>query len=148
MNFASLLGATPMLYRIAAIAMLCISLFGYGYLKGLQHGELELELFQAKVEAVSAAQAARTAETIRQQQRTTQDISNEHKRRLADLTDYYNDRLRSKRPGINTLPAIPNTASGVDAAAAYPPSFIYDCAVTTLQLESLQGWITSQSRGQ
>jgi len=53
----SLLSLVPWYYRLGAIALLGIALFGYGYFKGLEHGEDKLAVCQNLVSTQNAAVA-------------------------------------------------------------------------------------------
>jgi hypothetical protein len=67
---SSLLTILPFPYRILALALLAASLFGYGFLKGAQHGEAKLAAFteQVKSEGIKA-QAMADARVVADRQR-------------------------------------------------------------------------------
>lgn len=52
----------PPQYRIAAIALLAIALFGFGYVKGLLHERDKWETANAKAEAAAQAEISRLAQ--------------------------------------------------------------------------------------
>lgn len=142
MMLDKLLTAVPGLYRILAIAGLAVALFGFGYYKGASHVQAELDAFQAQTEAAGVAQANHTALVVKEQKQTTQEVTNVYKARLDALNARYG-RLHPSGSGSGSLPTIPSSSCGADAAAAYT-SFVGDCAATTLMLESLQDWIRKQ----
>lgn len=97
---------------------------------------------------VRAEQKAKDAEHARKveaaQAKTSQEVSNDYQKRLADLRARY-DRLRtgasSPNPGSggsSPVPSLPSTAGRSDDPTAF------NCEADAIQLDSLQQWLRDQ----
>ncbi len=83
------------------------------------------------------------------QDKVSEHASLDYQQQLNALRARY-DKLRaapkndSGSRGGTTMPVIPDTASGPDAAAAPAPLDGFACEANTLQLGGLQGWVRDQ----
>jgi hypothetical protein len=130
------------LYKVIAIIGLVAVLFGTGYYKGYASEKKRFDAFKSELEASAKAQE-KINQQIEQKNKLIADNSKrEYEAKIVALRHYY-DRLR--HPDTNKLPSATITAHRVDEKAT-DPVFIGQCAETTLQLVSLQDWITSVSK--
>lgn len=61
----SLTALIPWPYRWLALMVLCASLFGYGWVKGAEHGAVKLDAYKAQQQKQVDAAAARAGQTSR-----------------------------------------------------------------------------------
>jgi len=130
------------LYKVIGIIGLVAVLFGAGYYKGYSSEKARFDAFKSELEASAKAQE-KINQQIEQKNKLIADNSKrEYEAKIVALRHYY-DRLRHS--DTNNLPSATITAHRVDEKAT-DPVFIGQCAETTLQLVSLQDWITSVSK--
>jgi len=75
MNF---LNPIPWWARLLAVSGLCVALWGWGYIKGLNVGEEKLDAYRLEVATAAAKQDAHTSVVIQQQKRITEDTANDY----------------------------------------------------------------------
>ena len=130
------------LYKVIGIIGLVAVLFGTGYYRGYSAEKQRFDAFKAELEASAKAQE-KINQQIEQKNKLIADNSKrEYEAKIVALRHYY-DRLR--HPDTNKLPSAAITAHRVDEKAT-DPVFIGQCAETTLQLISLQDWVTAISK--
>lgn len=130
------------LYKIIGIIGLVAVLFGTGYYRGYSAEKARFDAFKTELEASAKAQE-KINQQIEQKNKLIADNSKrEYEAKIVALRHYY-DRLR--HPDTNKLPSAAITAHRVDEKAT-DPVFIGQCAETTLQLISLQDWVTAISK--
>jgi ABC-type nitrate/sulfonate/bicarbonate transport system substrate-binding protein len=130
------------LYKVIGIIGLVVVLFGTGYYRGYSAEKQRFDAFKTELEASAKAQE-KINQQIEQKNKLIADNSKrEYEAKIVALRHYY-DRLR--HPDTNKLPSATITAHRVDEKAT-DPIFIGQCAETTLQLISLQDWITAISK--
>lgn len=130
------------LYKVIGIIGLVAVLFGTGYYRGYSAEKQRFDAFKTELEASAKAQE-KINQQIEQKNKLIADNSKrEYEAKIVALRHYY-DRLR--HPDTNKLPSAAITAHRVDEKAT-DPVFIGQCAETTLQLISLQDWVTAISK--
>jgi hypothetical protein len=130
------------LYKVIGIIGLVAVLFGTGYYRGYSAQKQRFDAFKAELEASAKAQE-KINQQIEQKNKLIADNSKrEYEAKIVALRHYY-DRLR--HPDTNKLPSAAITAHRVDEKTT-DPVFIGQCAETTLQLISLQDWVTAISK--
>ena len=130
------------LYKIIGIIGLVAVLFGTGYYRGYSAEKARFDAFKTELEASAKAQE-KINQQIEQKNKLIADNSKrEYEAKIVALRLYY-DRLR--HPDTNKLPSAAIAAHRVDEKAT-DPIFIGQCAETTLQLVSLQDWVTAVSK--
>jgi len=130
------------LYKVIGIIGLVAVLFGTGYYRGYSAEKQRFDAFKTELEASAKAQE-KINQQIEQKNKLIADNSKrEYEAKIVALRHYY-DRLR--HPDTNKLPSATITAHRVDEKAT-DPIFIGQCAETTLQLISLQDWVTAISK--
>ena len=130
------------LYKVIGIIGLVAVLFGTGYYRGYSAEKQRFDAFKTELEASAKAQE-KINQQIEQKNKLIADNSKrEYEAKIVALRHYY-DRLR--HPDTNKLPSAAITAHRVDEKAT-DPVFIGQCAETTLQLVSLQDWVTAISK--
>jgi len=140
----------PVWVKPLALGILVLSLFGYGYYRGLASGEKELIAFQTQVSLAATKQDIKTAQHIIKQK----DISNATQTRLARRLAAANKRLRSNTSdGASIVPAIPTAPTRVDEQTSDMVStgtfnglqqsyrqLYLDCTKTTIVADEWQRW--------
>jgi ABC-type nitrate/sulfonate/bicarbonate transport system substrate-binding protein len=135
-------GAINPLYKVIGIIGLVAVLFGTGYYRGYSAEKKRFDAFKTELEASAKAQE-KINQQIEQKNKLIADNSKrEYEAKIIALRHYY-DRLRHS--DTNKLPSAAIAAHRVDEAAT-DPIFIGQCAETTLQLVSLQDWVTAVSK--
>ena len=130
------------LYKVIGIIGLVAVLFGTGYYRGYSAEKKRFDAFKTELEASAKAQE-KINQQIEQKNKLIADNSKrEYEAKIVALRNYY-DRMR--HPNTNKLPSAAITAHRVDEKAT-DPVFIGQCAETTLQLISLQDWVTAISK--
>jgi len=130
------------LYKIIGIIGLVAVLFGFGYYRGYSAEKQRFDAFKAELVASAKAQE-KINQQIEQKNKLIADNSKrEYEAKIVALRLYY-DRLR--HPDTNKLSSAAIAAHRVDEKAT-DPVFIGQCAETTLQLISLQDWVTAISK--
>ena len=130
------------LYKVIGIIGLVAVLFGTGYYRGYSDEKQRFDAFKAELVASAKAQE-KINQQIEQKNKLIADNSKrEYEAKIIALRHYY-DRMRN--PDTNKLPSVTVTTHRVDEKAT-DPIFIGQCAETTLQLVSLQDWLTAVSK--
>jgi Chromatin-associated proteins containing the HMG domain len=130
------------LYKIIGIIGLVAVLFGTGYYRGYSAEKARFDAFKTELEASAKAQE-KINQQIEQKNKLIADNSKrEYEAKIVALRNYY-DRLR--HPDTNKLPSAAIAAYRADETTINPV-FIGQCAETTLQLVSLQDWVTAVSK--
>ena len=130
------------LYKIIGIIGLVAVLFGTGYYRGYSAEKKRFDAFKTELEASAKAQE-KINQQIEQKNKLIADNSKrEYEAKIVALRNYY-DRMRN--PDTNKLPSAAIATHRVDEKAT-DPIFIGQCAETTLQLVSLQDWVTAVSK--
>jgi len=142
-----------LVWKVIALIVLLGALSASFYYKGLNEGREELKLYKATVQAVGAAQEAKTKQVIISQQQLATEANDEATKLRAALTNYFNDpRVQvDYGSGIRKLPPVSCSPKRINEAAAEPgtdtsgvetkltPRSAADDAMTILLL---QKWIT------
>jgi ABC-type nitrate/sulfonate/bicarbonate transport system substrate-binding protein len=135
-------GAINPLYKVIGIIGLVAVLFGTGYYRGYSAEKKRFDAFKTELEASAKAQE-KINQQIEQKNKLIADNSKrEYEAKIIALRHYY-DRLRHS--DTNKLPSAAIATHRVDEAAT-DPIFIGQCAETTIQLVSLQDWVTAVSK--
>jgi hypothetical protein len=130
------------LYKVIGIIGLVAVLFGTGYYRGYSAEKARFDAFKTELEASAKAQE-KINQQIEQKNKLIADNSKrEYEAKIVALRNYY-DRMR--HPDTNKLPSAAIATHRVDEKAT-DPVFIGQCAETTLQLISLQDWVTAISK--
>jgi hypothetical protein len=131
------------LYKIIGIIGLVAVLFGTGYYRGYSAEKQRFDAFKSELVASAKAQE-KINQQIEQKNKLIADNSKrEYEAKIVALRNYYFDRVRNTDQ--NKLPSASITTHRVDETAT-DPVFIGQCAETTLQLVSLQDWVTAVSK--
>lgn len=130
------------LYKVIGIIGLVAVLFGTGYYKGYSAEKKRFDAFKSELEASAKAQE-KINQQIEQKNKLIADNSKrEYEAKIVALRHYFNGLRHSD---TNKLPSATIATHRVDEKAT-DPIFIGQCAETTLQLVSLQDWVTSVSK--
>jgi hypothetical protein len=122
------------------IGLFAIVFFGGLYL-GYSMEHSRLVAYQASVEATGKAQEAKNEQIVKQQQVTTERITNDYKNSLTRIHTYYSGM--HVNPSSSAMSVTSTTVPFVDGTPS-DPQFVEKCAMTTQQLESLQEWVREQ----
>lgn len=140
----------PLLLRFwwaIPIALLTLSTAYYHHEAGYNHDQLIT--YQATVDALGTAQAARNRETIAKQQKVSSESAKSYETRLALINDAYaRMRYQKAKSGGSPMPAIPDTARPVDDTARDQRllEVLRAADQQTATLIELQGWIKNLPR--
>lgn len=130
----------PMVYRGAAIFLIVIGLFSFGYYKGHSNMKEKFDAYKVEVEAAAKAQEVVVKNIEKQADGISKGISNAYNRDVAGVRSYY-DRVR-QQSGSGQVSSVPKPSSGANEGTK--DSVLGDCAETTLQLIYLQDWVSKQ----
>jgi len=122
------------------IGLLAASICLAGYL-GYSYEHNRFVAYQERVEAAGKAQEAKNEQIFKEQQVTTERITNDYKNSLARIHTYYSGL--HVNPSSSAMSVTSTTQPFVDGTPS-DPQFVEKCAMTTQQLESLQEWIREQ----
>ena len=122
------------------LAICAVLLGGSAYL-GYSFEHSRLVAYKSSVEAAGKAQKAKNEQIVKEQQVTTERITNDYKNSIARIHTYYNGL--HVNPSSSAMSVTSTTVPFVDGTPS-DPQFIEKCAMTTQQLESLQEWIREQ----
>lgn len=100
-----------------------------------------LDEYRANVTAIANAQEVRNKQIVAEQQKITQETTDGWKAALDSVRASYRVRVNA---GPSVMPGISNTPAGIDGIPADALPLAGQCAETTLQLISLQHWISKQ----
>ena len=96
--------------------------------------------YQERVEAAGKAQEAKNEQILKEQQVTTERITNDYKNSIARIHTYYGGLHDSSGSSVSS-PS--NTIVRINGFTT-DPVFAEQCAYTTAQLVSLQEWVREQ----
>lgn len=141
MNFllSILTNVAPNAINYIKIALVAIVFFGglyFGY--SMEHSRLVA--YKTSVEAAGKAQEAKNEQILKEQQVTTERITNDYKNQLARVHSYYSG-LHDSSSSAMSSPS--NTLVRINGFTT-DPVFAEQCAATTAQLVSLQEWVREQ----
>jgi hypothetical protein len=112
-----------------------------GFSAGFYVEHLRFDAYQVRVEAAGKAQEAKNEQILKEQQVTTERITNDYKNNIARIHTYYSGM--HVNPSSSAMSVTSTTVPFIDGTPS-DPQFIEKCAMTTQQLESLQEWIREQ----
>ena len=121
------------------IGLVALVLCGCVYL-GYSFEHSRFMAYQERVETAGKAQEAKNEQIIKEQQVTTERITNDYKNQLARVHSYYSG-LHNSSGGSMSSPS--NTLVRINGFTT-DPIFAEQCAATTAQLVSLQEWVREQ----
>ena len=122
------------------IGLVALVLCGCVYL-GYSFEHSRFMAYQERVEAAGKAQEAKNEQILKEQQVTTERITNDYKNSIARIHTYYGGL--HVNPSSSAMSITSTTVPFVDGTPS-DPQFVEKCAMTTQQLESLQEWIREQ----
>jgi hypothetical protein len=124
-------------YVKIAFFALCVFISGYiGY--SFEHSKLVA--YKAQVETAGKIQEAKNEQILKEQQVTTERITNDYKNQLARIHSYYSG-LHDTSGGSMSSPS--NTLVRINGFTT-DPVFAEQCATTTAQAVALQQFIQEQ----
>ena len=156
----TLLSIVPLPYRILAMAVFAAALFGFGYVKGLEHEKVVFDAFKAKVEEVGKTAQIEAKRVNDLHQKTLEDVSNVWKNQLQPARDgavaayiaAHPARVRDTSSSSGTMPGNAGRIEGNDAASKEQlptgetcrpdDRFIQDAAEDALAIKTWQDWAT------
>jgi hypothetical protein len=112
-----------------------------GFSAGFYVEHLRFDAYQVRVEVAGKAQEAKNEQILKEQQVTTERITNDYKNNIARIHTYYSGVHLN--PSSSAMSVTSTTVPFIDGTPS-DPQFIEKCAMTTQQLESLQEWIREQ----
>jgi hypothetical protein len=119
------------------IALTVAALGGLGYGK---YESAKYDAYVAKVELAAKEQELINKSKAKEAAQVTEKVKNDYENKLAFIKRTYSG-MRFTNPQPTGV--ISNTASPTDGTPT-DPKFIEKCAMTTLQLVSLQAWLNEQ----
>ena len=122
-------------YIYIALTVAALSGIGYG-----KYESAKYDAYVAKAELAAKEQDMINQAKAKEANQVTEKVKNDYQNKLALIKHTYAGvRLTSS----GETGSISNTTSGTDGTAT-DPKFIEKCAMTTLQLVSLQAWLNEQ----
>ena len=142
MNFLLSLftGGTINVLTYVKIGLFALAVCLSGYL-GYSYEHSKLVAYKAEVEELGKIQEAKNEQIVKEQQVTTERITNDYKNSIARIHTYYGGM--HVNPSSSAMSITSTAVPFVDGTPS-DPQFIEKCAMTTQQLESLQEWIREQ----
>jgi N-acetyl-beta-hexosaminidase len=122
-------------YIYAALSLAAIGGIGYG-----KYESVKYDAYVSKAEAAAKEQDMINLYKAKEANQVTEKVKNDYQNKLALIKHTYAGVRLSSSSQTGT---ISNTTSGTDGTAT-DPKFIEKCAMTTLQLVSLQAWLNEQ----
>jgi N-acetyl-beta-hexosaminidase len=119
------------------IALSVAALGGLGYGK---YQSAKYDTYVAKAELAAKEQEMINKAKAKEANQVTEKVKNDYQNKLNLIKSTYGGLRLSSSSQTGT---ISNTTSGTDGTAT-DPKFIEKCAMTTLQLVSLQAWLNEQ----
>ena len=113
------LALIPFPYRILALIALALSLFGYGWLKGAQHGERKLDAYKVANDKAVLAQVNKAAEAsanLMQDAQTLEQVKNEKIADIQSQLDVALSKLRNRPERRPDNPANPAACAGANGS--------------------------------
>jgi len=136
MNFLS-----NLLGNLSGQVYIYLALVFGGFSAGFYVEHLRFDAYQVRVEVAGKEAQAKNEQILKEQQVTTERITNDYKNNIARIHTYYGGLHLN--PSSSAMSVTSTTVSFVDGTPS-DPQFIEKCAMTTQQLESLQEWIREQ----
>ena len=130
----SLLPSPAILYSILCLLVITLLSLWYGH-----HEHYVLVEYKATIQAQIAVQQRENSIKEEQSKQSTKDIVNDYEKRIALIKHQYAVSVQPS-PGTQTNSPTTPTTDGTPS----DPQFVEKCALTTLQLESLQEWLKKQ----
>ena len=122
-------------YIYAVLSLAAIGGIGYG-----KYESVKYDAYVAKAELAAKEQDMINKAKAKEANQVTEKVKNDYQNKLALIKHTYAGVRLSSSGQTGT---ISNTTNGTDGTAT-DPKFIEKCAMTTLQLVSLQAWLNEQ----
>jgi hypothetical protein len=122
-------------YIYAALTLAAVGGIGYG-----KYESAKYDTYVAKAELAAKEQDMIIQAKAKEANQVTEKVKNDYENKLALIKHTYAGMRLSNSGQTGTISA---TASDSDGTAT-DPKFIEKCAMTTLQLVSLQAWLNEQ----
>ena len=130
---------TPQLLKWVGIGLLVASNVLFYQL--WKHEESAFEIYRSEVKAAGEAQEQKVTQIQNTQNLVSKGTVDAYKANSAAVANYY--RGMRDNSGSCDLPTIPNAPTRADGSTDYR-ILVQQCAQATLQLKSLQDWVTTQ----
>ena len=122
-------------YIYAALSLAAIGGIGYG-----KYESAKYDTYVAKAELAAKEQEMIIQAKAKEANQVTEKVKNDYQNKLALIKHTYAGMRLSSSGEAGTISYSTNGADGT----ASDPKFIEKCAMTTLQLVSLQAWLNEQ----
>lgn len=122
-------------YIYAALSLAAIGGIGYG-----KYESVKYDAYVSKTEAAAKEQQMINLYKAKEAAQVNEKVKNDYENKLSIIKRTYSG-MRFTNPQPTGV--ISNTASATDGTPT-DPKFIEKCAITTLQLVSLQAWLNEQ----
>jgi N-acetyl-beta-hexosaminidase len=122
-------------YIMVALSVVALGGIGYG-----KYESAKYDAYVAKVELAAKEQELINKSKAKEAAQVTEKVKNDYENKLALIKRTYSGMRFSNTQQTG---AISNTSSPTDGTPT-DPKFIEKCAITTLQLVSLQAWLNEQ----
>ena len=122
-------------YIMVALSVVALGGIGYG-----KYESAKYDAYVAKAELAAKEQEMIIKAKAKEANQVTEKVKNDYENKLALIKHTYSGMRLSSSGQTGT---ISNTTSATDGTAT-DPKFIEKCAMTTLQLVSLQAWLSEQ----
>lgn len=122
-------------YIYAALSLAAIGGIGYG-----KYESVKYDAYVSKLEAQAKEQEMINKSKAKEAAQVNEKVKNDYENKLSIIKRTYSG-MRFTNPQPTGV--ISNTASATDGTPT-DPKFIEKCAITTLQLVSLQAWLAEQ----
>jgi hypothetical protein len=132
-------GLSEIATRIIGIVVAVVAVFGFGYYRGHHSVQVKFDEYKAEVKSAADIQEKKVQDIQAKQDKATKETRDAFNKRLANVRNFYG--LHSN--GSGSLQQVSTASPGVNGFPSYT-ILVGQCAETTLQLKSLQDWVTSQ----
>ena len=122
-------------YIYAALTLAAVGGIGYG-----KYESAKYDIYVAKAELAAKEQDMIIQAKAKEANQVTEKVKNDYENKLALIKHTYAGMRLSNSGQTGTISAATSDSDGT----ATDPKFIEKCAVTTLQLVSLQAWLSEQ----
>jgi hypothetical protein len=122
-------------YVYVALSLAAVGGIGYG-----KYQSVKYDAYVSKAEAIAKEQDMINLYKAKEAAQVNEKVKNDYENKLSIIKSTYRG-VRFTNPQQASI--ISNTASATDGTAT-DPQFIEKCAITTLQLVSLQAWLAEQ----
>jgi hypothetical protein len=122
-------------YIYAALSLAAVGGIGYG-----KYQSVKYDAYVSKAEAQAKEQDMINLYKAKEAAQVNEKVKNDYENKLSIIKSTYRG-VRFTNPQQATI--IPNSTSIIDGTPS-DPQFIEKCAITTLQLVSLQAWLNEQ----